>query len=129
MRRFRPWDHSFMTDAWSHIYESCAKSHAKGVYVGCERQVDTLRRCAYLCKRLTEDAYTTPWDEECSRIWEEYPMLREDTPDGGCVVWREIPEKYEKIERLQRNRRVEQREQDKRYLGELMARNLDKWWV
>ena len=136
----RDWDYSSMLSLWELKFQRMAYLFEHyGHHVGDKEQARNLRVCAKLCERIREDNYADVDQERHDEKWGKMKMvsLPKRNPEARSVRTRFIregvdndaTEKREREEFMRYYKHAEQqRVNDLKYLGEIIATYTLHWW-
>jgi hypothetical protein len=131
----RWWDSAFLLRVMEAKLRWDAKHYGEhGITCSADRHAKQMLIAAILCKRLRENNYTTPWDEEAgentSRLLSYISSNRKEH-DG--VVWHsskgyEADKALARAADWARKHSDEMQKQDIALLCDILRRNVRSWW-
>jgi hypothetical protein len=136
----RDWDYSCMLDLWEFKFKRMAHLFEHyGHHVGDKEQARNLRMCAQLCARIRDDEYADIAQKAHDEKWGKMKMvsLPKRDPNVRSVrtrfiregVFNDATEKQEREEFSAYFKKAEQqRANDLKYLGEIIATYTLHWW-
>ncbi len=129
------WDHVFLLEMLERKLQYDAKRYRKyGIACGADKRARQMQMAAFLCKRIREDDYKTPWDKEAEEHIQQFMQHMTKTREKiGNQIWCTskgfAPEKrLEDCNRFAGDRKRYLKEQDLAYLCQILNKHLLSWW-